>query len=282
MYIYVKESVSKLKTKGYAKELLTGTRELENGLIINTHWYSDDCFIRNPKSTYSIFLCKSYRENGKSKTKQYKIATISYWDIAESYEDDFIDWLSPEFDDILWVKMLAKIDSILAEDGCLNGLSDDEQKEYLYKIQDDLSEKCDCFWNKIVNSFKKTKEYRVHEEHRQILEAYHTNKMNFLEDYDCYPDEYDVCFDIYGRVTNSEYLSRIQSRHSESDFNSGHSSGRSTEKIVYRDANYSKTELQYLKKFYKTLATKYHPDTNNNKTTGEMKFINKLKEQWGI
>lgn len=106
--------------------------------------------------------------------------------------------------------------------------------------------------------------------------------MNFLEDYDCYPDEYDVCFDIYGRVTNSEYLSRIQSRHSESDFSSGHRSGRSTEKIVYRDANYSKTELQYLKKFYKTLATKYHPDTNNNKTTGEMQFINKLKEQWGI
>lgn len=282
MYIYVKESVSKLKTKGYAKELLIGTRELENGLIINTHWYSDDCFIRNPKSTYSIFLCKSYRENGKSKTKQYKIATISYWDIAESYEDDFIDWLSPEFDDILWVKMLAKIDSILAEDGCLKGLSDDEQKEYLYKIQDDLSEKCDCFWNKIVNAFKKTKEYKVHEEHRQIFEAYHTNKMNFLEDYDCYPDEYDVCFDIYGNLTNSEYLSRIQSRHSESDFSSGYRSGRSTEKIVYRDANYSKTELQYLKKFYKTLATKYHPDTNNNKTTGEMQFINKLKEQWGI
>lgn len=282
MYIYVKESVSKLKTKGYAKELLIGTRELENGLIINTHWYSDDCFIRNPKSTYSIFLCKSYRENGKSKTKQYKIATISYWDIAESYEDDFIDWLSPEFDDILWVKMLAKIDSILAEDGCLKGLSDDEQKEYLYKIQDDLSEKCDCFWNKIVNAFKKTKEYKVHEEHRQILEAYHTNKMNFLEDYDCYPDEYDVCYDVYGNLTNSEYLSRIQSRHSESDFSSGYSSGRSTEKIVYRDANYSKIELQYLKKFYKTLATKYHPDTNNNKTTGEMQFINKLKEKWGI
>lgn len=282
MYIYVKESVSKLKTKGYAKELLTGTKELENGLTINTHWYSDDCFIRNPKSVYSIFLCKSYRENGKSKTKQYKIATISYWDIAESYEDDFVDWLSPEFDNILWVKMLAKIDSILAEDGCLKGLNDDAQKEYLYKIQDDLSDKCDCFWNKIVNAFKKTKEYKVHEEHRQILEAYHTNKMNFLEDYDCYPDEYDVCFDIYGRVTNSEYLPRIQSRHSESDFSSGYSSGHSSEKIVYRDANYSKTELQYLKKFYKTLATKYHPDTNNNKTTGEMQFINKLKEQWGI
>lgn len=55
MYIYVKESVSKLKTKGYAKELFAGTSKLENGFTINTHWYSDDCFIRNPKSVYSIF-----------------------------------------------------------------------------------------------------------------------------------------------------------------------------------------------------------------------------------
>lgn len=110
MYIYVKESVSKLKTKGYAKELLTGTKKLENGLTINTHWYSDDCFIRNPKSTYSIFLCKSYRENGKSKTKQYKIATISYWDIAESYEDDFVNLFKPEGDETLWLSCKIKCD----------------------------------------------------------------------------------------------------------------------------------------------------------------------------
>ena len=118
MYIYVKESVSKLKTKGYAKELFAGTSKLENGFTINTHWYSDDCFIRNPKSVYSIFLCKSYREDGKSKTKQYKIATISYWDIAESYEDDFVNLFKPEGDETLWFKLLDKIDSILKEDGC--------------------------------------------------------------------------------------------------------------------------------------------------------------------
>lgn len=281
MYIYVKESVSKLKTKGYAKELLTGTKKLENGLTINTHWYSDDCFIRNPKSTYSIFLCKSYRENGKSKTKQYKIATISYWDIAESYEDDFVNLFKPEGDETLWFKLLDKIDSILKEDGCLDGLAEEEREDYVIEIYDDLAEKC-RYWSNIIDKFKKTKEYRVHEKHRQILQNYKDAKEKFIEEYDCYPDEYDVCYDVYGNLTNSEYLSRIQSRHSESDFSSGYSSGSSTEKIVYRDANYSKIELQYLKKFYKTLATKYHPDTNNNKTTGEMQFINKLKEQWGI
>ena len=273
MYIYVKESISKLKRRGYAKELLTGTKELENGLTINTHWYSDNCFIRSPKSTYTIFLCKSYRENGTSKTKQYKIATLSYWDIAESYEDDFVDLLKPEGDETLWFKLLFKIDSILEEDGCLDGLTKEEREDYVIDIYDDLGNKCE-YWKGIIEKFKKTKECKVHEEHRKILQSYKYAKETFLREYDCYPDEYDICYDIYGNLTNPEYLSRIRSRRTGADFTS--------ERVVYRDANYSETELQYLKKFYRTLATRYHPDSNNSETTGEMQFINKLKEQWGI
>ena len=46
-------------------------------------------------------------------------------------------------------------------------------------------------------------------------------------------------------------------------------SGLSTEK-----------EKEYYKKFYRTLATKYHPDVIGD---GEaMKFLNRLKESWGI
>lgn len=273
MYIYVKESISKLKTRGYAKELLTGTKQLETGLTINTHCYSDKYFIRSPKSVYTIFLCKSYRENGTSKTKQYKIATLSYWDIAESYVDDYVDLLSAEGDETLWFKLLYKIDDILEKDGCLNGLTEDEKKEYASLIHDDLAEKCD-FWDKIIEKFKKTKECKIHEEHRKILQNYKNAKEAFLREYDCYPDEYDICYDVYGNLTNSKYLSRIQSRHSGSDFVS--------ERVIYRDANYSETDLKYLKKFYRTLATRYHPDSNNNDTTGEMQLINKLKEQWGI
>ena len=46
MYFYIKESISKSIPKGYAKELLTGTKVLENGIVINTHMYSEDRFIR--------------------------------------------------------------------------------------------------------------------------------------------------------------------------------------------------------------------------------------------
>ena len=46
-------------------------------------------------------------------------------------------------------------------------------------------------------------------------------------------------------------------------------SGLSTEK-----------EKEYYKKFYRTLAAKYHPDVTGD---GEaMKFLNRLKESWGM
>ena len=50
---------------------------------------------------------------------------------------------------------------------------------------------------------------------------------------------------------------------------------------MYRDADYSEEEKKLLKRFYKTLAMKYHPDSDNG-SQEEMKFINKLKNQWGI
>lgn len=61
MYIYVKESVSKLKTKGYAKELFAGTSELENGFTINTHWYSDDCLLEI-LNQYIVFFYVNHTE----------------------------------------------------------------------------------------------------------------------------------------------------------------------------------------------------------------------------
>ena len=120
MYFYIKETVNKLKTKGYAKELNTGTKMLENGIIINTHEYSEACFTRNPKSSYTIFLCRSYKENGKARTKQYNICTISYWDIAESYADDHLDY--SDLEDALWFKLYDIIMPILHKIADENGI----------------------------------------------------------------------------------------------------------------------------------------------------------------
>ena len=147
MYFYIKETVNKLKTKGYSKELLTGTRTLDNGIVINTHEYSKDCFIRNPKSSYTIFLCRSYKENGKAKTKQYNICTISYWDIAESYADEQL-----EFDDLekaLWFKIYDSFIPILKEIAEEKGMNEDEADNFIEDVTGDFYDKT-AFFDDII------------------------------------------------------------------------------------------------------------------------------------
>ena len=139
---------------------------------------------------------------------------------------------------------------------------------------EDFSQKTE-FFSEITNNFIKTKECKIHERHRRVLHEYKKKKQNFLEEYDCYPDEYDVCYDIYGNLTNEEYLSRIKNRKNSNN------QYKYKEKIVYRDCNYSKREKTFLRKFYKVLAMKYHPDSNDG-SLEIMTFINKLKEQWGV
>lgn len=271
MYFYIKESISKSIPKGYAKELLTGTKVLKNGIVINTHMYSEDRFTRKPKSSYTIFLCRTYKENGKTKTRQHTVCTINYWDIAESYADDLIG-----VEDALWFRIYGRFIPIIKQ------IYGEEGKKYENEedFYDSIEEITDDFWEKvkffedITGKFKKTKECQVHEGHRVILAGYAQRKKEFMQNYDCFPDEYDICYDIYGNLTNEDYLSRIKNR-------TNTEKGPTRERIVYRDADYSEEEKKLLKRFYKTLAMKYHPDSDNG-SQEEMKFINKLKNQWGI
>ena len=45
-------------------------------------------------------------------------------------------------------------------------------------------------------------------------------------------------------------------------------------------SNYTDKEKEYLKKFYRALAAKFHPDVIGDNEP--MQFLNKLKEQWGV
>ncbi len=42
----------------------------------------------------------------------------------------------------------------------------------------------------------------------------------------------------------------------------------------------SEKEKEYYKKFYRTLAVKFHPDVTGDNEA--MQFLNRLKETWGI
>ena len=125
---------------------------------------------------------------------------------------------------------------------------------------------------------------------------------------------YDYCYDIYGKLKNKDILDEViknsersyrehkRGNYAEKDnsipengndsdyydydnFKRRYKSDHSYYGFDYNSGKTSRTpeEKGYLKRFYKSLAAKFHPDANpNSDTTKEMQFLNKLKDEWGI
>ena len=103
--------------------------------------------------------------------------------------------------------------------------------------------------------------------------------------------EYDACFDIFGTLRNSDYLAQIrrEAEAQRSYSNSYSSNYSSTDHFDWSQlfgstsTSYSEEERKLLKKFFRALSMKYHPDLNpDTDTTKEMQLLNKLKEEWGV
>lgn len=239
--------------------------------------YTGERFERPVRTAYKISIHKSYRENGKVKKKQYSIATIKYYDLVEY---NFCDCIVESH-----IKDLAKELNITTEE--------------LYNC---IYDKIDPLADKINKEFKQTEEYKVHQEHKKILEIYQKAKYDFSKKYDINIDEYDYCYNIFGELKNKQYLDKIiQDYNTRSYYKNNYSnySNKNNNSSYYKSnysnddgfssylknnlSNYTEEEKQMLKKFYKTLATKYHPDVNTNTdTTKEMILINKLKNEWDL
>lgn len=255
MYTYVKITKCKRKTLGHGKELITGTKNV-SGIEVNTYSFSDDRFEREPKWTYTITLHESKRVGNGIKTKQAVVASVNYYDIAEYIEPE-------EF----YLDLLQKLDEAALK---IKGekLSDEEQEE----LYEEFGEKVHFIFD-IFEEFKETEEYKVHKRHVDILNEYKNRKEDFLRNNDCFDTEYDVCYDVYGHLTNLHYLQQIKKR---------------SEKHYYEPNNrrssiYSSDDRKILKGIYRTLCKSYHPDNNPNKNTDkEIQMINKLRDEWGL
>ena len=68
------------------------------------------------------------------------------------------------------------------------------------------------------------------------------------------------------------YYDNFKSNYSNNDFGSYFNT---------KQSNYTDKEKEYLKKIYRASAAKLHPDIVKDDGSG-MKFLNKLKENWGI
>lgn len=269
MYFYIQELKTKREVKGAPKEIITGTKNVD-GVLVNTYEFGKERFTRPIKKAYRITLHESYRENGKVKQRQYVIATVNYYDIAESYEDDLFDLEGTFFN-----QLLGKIDSIISKFDIL----DDEKEYFAEDIYDSFIKKVDPLFNKIQKEFIKTKEGKVFLAHKRLLQKYKNDKQKFMSDNDTLGLEYDICYDLYGNLTNPAYLEKIKRRNS--GYQREERNNYNTKSL--NNISYTEEQKKILKQFYRVLGKSFHPDSNIGKDTSEqMKLLNKLKEDWGL
>jgi len=258
---------------GCGKELcVTTSNWTVNGVPYTSYGYtySDEKFERPIKTAYKITLHdKSYRDDkGIVRKKQYHVATIKYYDLVDfSWSDCIIS---------------GKIDDIAEEMGIESEI-----------VWTEIEKKLDVLEDKVKREFAQTEEYKVYEKHKAILRDYQDKKREVAEKYEVQENEYDRCYDIFGVLRNSEYLEKIkkeyksrkeyeeQSRSYQRDYYSNYNNysgsyGTST----FNSGLSSEKEKEYYKKFYRTLAVKFHPDVTGDNEA--MQFLNKLKESWGI
>ncbi|MEK4512888.1 hypothetical protein [Paenibacillus sp. FSL K6-2524] len=269
--------IQKLKNKkpnpyGEYKELLVDSFTISfNGITETkyTYRYGGGRFERPTLDAYKIMIHHSYRENGEVKKKQWVICTMGYYYLLDSWPGDCIrqDVLNKKLQEMeiteeqLWEMVYEKLDPIIAQ---------------------------------VKSEFESSEEYRVHAQHRQVIDQYLSVKREFEK---LYGDEtYDYCYDVFGNLRNTDYLEKLldkrerENAYQRSSYQSRESSNYSSGGFNYEDfssyfgvkqSTYTEDEKVMLKKVYRSLSKAFHPDIT--KDDGEiMKLINKLKEEWGI
>jgi hypothetical protein len=271
MYCVIQKIINKKPDSlGYYKELTVSSTSFGfSGQPLKTKYsytYSNERFERPIKDAYKISIHKSYRENGKVKKKQWVICTMSYYDIASN-----TSWAG----DYLLQKVLdAKLEQM--------GITETELWDLVYQ-------KLDPLIKKIKKEFESTEEYETEMKHKKIIAEYLKAKKTFEEIYGS--DTYDYCYDIFGTLRNNAYLEEVkfqkkvqeeyQRRSYERSYQSNYNSYNFGGYSINTGSNYTDEEKGLLKKIYREAAKKFHPDVANDDGT-MMKFLTKLKEQWGI
>lgn len=274
MYCYIQElKMKRSNSVGEGKELcVTTTNWTMNGVPYTSYGYtySDERFERPIKTAYKITIHdKSYRDDkGKVTKKQYYVTTIKYYDLIDFNWCDCVEE--------------SKIDNIAEQMNIDPNL-----------IWEEITKKLDSLQDKVNAEFEQTEEYKVKKKHDAVLKEYRIKKHRFAEKYEIQENEYDNCFDIFGKLRNKEYFEKIKKefdrkkeyeeksysyqkkyQNSYDDYSSSYRVGS------FNSGLSSDKEKEYLKKFYKVLATKFHPDVIED--NAPMQFLNKLKETWGI
>jgi hypothetical protein len=230
-----------------------------------SHHYSEERFNRLVRDAYKISMRESYRENGKVKAKQWVICTMDYYDLATGsvWPGDYI------------------LQSNLEKK--LNEMEISEERLWYY-----VYEKLTPIQKSIQEEFEKTEEYHTAQEHRDVISDYQEAQLAFDEVYG--KGSYKTCYDVFNTLRDNQQLERLKEQKRQSDeyarrsYQSYSSSNYDWSSLLGNTgaSKYSDSEKKMLKKIYRVAAAKFHPDVMQNHDDTMMKFLGKLKQQWGI
>lgn len=276
MYCVIQEVEKKRKNQnGYPKELKSEYMRMSIQGQDESHYYytySDECFERDIKKAYRICIHESYRENGKTKKRQFVICTADYYDIATEWFSLY-DWGD------------VKIEAAAKKLNC--------SKETIYDL---IEKKIQPLQERIVEEFRQTEEYKTHEEHERITTLYAANKVEFNTKYGVSGNEYDKCYDVFGTLRNPGYLKKIkadykarqqyegESRRYYEEYHNNYNQYKEGGGYGNSISNtHSEEDKETLKQFYRILSKKFHPDVNpDTDTSKQMQLLNQLKSEWGL
>lgn len=273
MYVAVQKIYGKSKVYGYSKDVVTTT--LNIGTTVRYGWrYSEEKFERENYS-YKIVVKESYREGGKVRQRQVVMGTFHWFDFIDHYVygDEILD---------------EKLADVFAD-----------KPDEVENIYDEIDKKIGEIQGIESEKWMQSKEYKVHNKHLELIRKYELEKKTFDMLYG--EDIFEQVYDIHLKVMNQDLykqLSKLRAEKKKADEAKREYERRSREEqqkqwekyfkgfgdgsySIGSSSNYTDKEKEYLKKFYRALAAKFHPDVLG-RDNEPMLLVNKLKEQWGV
>ena len=270
LYIEVRKIQNKGIVYGGYKSVESIITTDYNGDTIYSYKLSDERFER-PNVTYKFIAKYSYRFNGQVKSKAAYIMSFTWSDFVDGYSDTY---MSDKRKKVLQEKL--NVDNSAFE-------------ELITMFENEV----DKVYEQVNEEFFKTKEYKVSSKVNQRIKEYNERVKLFEEKYG--EGTYCKVKDFYGNTKNIELMARLESeyiarhRYEEEsrkqqqkkwdDFYRQFNSGSS--QLFRCTGAYTDEERVLLKKFYRTLSQKYHPDSLEGSNEA-MQLINKLKQEWDL
>lgn len=256
--------IKKVKTTqqplGGSKSLLVFTSQFEDEPIRYCYTFSTEKFERVPQYNYEIWLHYLIPDKKTGSRQQVKVAAIHYYELAEG-----LDW-KEKIQSKEWEKVTR------------------ETKMDPSRLEAAVESKLAPLIRDIQNSWTQTAEGRAQKKIKDTLARHQESKKNFEAIWG--QGTYEFIFDVFGELKNEAFLHWLQTFNNGSKKNETSASSQykksqqKKQKTALKAASYSESEKIWLKKFYRTLAREYHPDSGGE--TEAMILINKLRDDWRI